>query len=147
MHHDDLQPGGFWQPRDCISRHRVAIVIPFRDRWSHLRVLLHFLIPVLQRQQINFRIFVIEQVRRSLHMTFRVAWLFKQHCSIAYNILKWTALSEFGTYRLCEQRRFRLSVEQLCLLADQLSLYYFRAATERSTRVGWWMPPSKRLGR
>ena len=23
------------------------------------------------------------------------------------NIIKWTALSEFGTYRLCEQRRFR----------------------------------------
>ena len=61
-HHNDLHPGGAWQPRDCISKHRVAIVIPYRDRLGHLRILLHFLIPVLQRQKINFRIFVVEQV-------------------------------------------------------------------------------------
>ena len=50
-HHGDLQPGGTLQPHGCISRHRVDIVIPYRDRWSHLRVLLHFLISVLQRNR------------------------------------------------------------------------------------------------
>ncbi|GFR87206.1 beta-1,4-galactosyltransferase 1 [Elysia marginata] len=53
--------GGEWAPLDCVSRHRVAFVIPYRDRWSHLKTLLHHLIPVLKRQQIHFRMFVVEQ--------------------------------------------------------------------------------------
>ncbi len=48
-----------------------------RDRESHLRILLSFLHPILQRQQIKYKIFVIEQVIRAnnfllyLHPPFR----------------------------------------------------------------------------
>ncbi|KAK6985644.1 beta-1 4-N-acetylgalactosaminyltransferase bre-4 [Biomphalaria glabrata] len=59
--HSDVRMGGEWRPPSCISRHRVAIIIPYRDRWNHLKVLLHYLIPTLKRQQIHFRIFVVEQ--------------------------------------------------------------------------------------
>ncbi|CAL1538517.1 unnamed protein product [Lymnaea stagnalis] len=59
--HSDVLPGGEWRPSSCISRHRVAIIIPYRDRWNHLKVLLHYLLPTLKRQQIHFRIFVVEQ--------------------------------------------------------------------------------------
>ncbi|XP_070189948.1 uncharacterized protein [Littorina saxatilis] len=59
----DLNPGGEWSPKDCVARYRLAIVIPYRDRLAHLTVLLAHLLPILKRQQLHFRIFVVEQVR------------------------------------------------------------------------------------
>ena len=58
----EVQLGGYWRPKDCYARDRVAIVILFRDRHAHLRMLLQYLHPLLQRQQIEYRIFVVEQV-------------------------------------------------------------------------------------
>ena len=58
----EVEPGGYWKPKDCYARDRVAIIIPFRDRQSHLNILLKYLHPFLQRQQIEYRIFVVEQV-------------------------------------------------------------------------------------
>jgi len=43
---------------------QIAVIIPFRKREQHLRSFLHFMLPVFQRQQINFRIYVIQQVRK-----------------------------------------------------------------------------------
>lgn len=37
--------------------------MPFRDRQSHLNRLIDFLIPMLQRQQLDFRFIVTEQVK------------------------------------------------------------------------------------
>lgn len=59
--HPELAPGGHFQPGDCMARHKVAIIIPYRDRVSHLSVLLHHLHPILQRQQVDYTIFVVEQ--------------------------------------------------------------------------------------
>ncbi|RWS29262.1 uncharacterized protein B4U80_05148 [Leptotrombidium deliense] len=53
--------GGHYEPLDCYSRHRVAIIIPYRDRKEHLFVLLNQLHPILQRQQLDYKIFVVEQ--------------------------------------------------------------------------------------
>lgn len=54
--------GGFHYPLDCASRHKVAIVIPFRNRDWHLAVLVDHLLPVLKRQQLAFQIYVVELV-------------------------------------------------------------------------------------
>lgn len=54
--------GGSWAPDDCTARHSVCIIIPYRDRKDHLWTLLYRLIPVLKRQQLDFKIFVVEQV-------------------------------------------------------------------------------------
>lgn len=56
-----VRPGGLYTPPDCIARERVAIIIPFRDREEHLRILLHNLHPMLQRQQLDYGIYVVEQ--------------------------------------------------------------------------------------
>ena len=53
---------GFWTPRHCIARERVALIVPFRDREQHLRIFLNVLHPLLQRQQIEYTIFLVEQV-------------------------------------------------------------------------------------
>lgn len=57
-----VRSGGHYAPKDCISRHRVAILIPYRDRESHLKVFIYNLHRVLANQQIDYGVFVIEQV-------------------------------------------------------------------------------------
>ncbi|XP_017886453.1 beta-1,4-N-acetylgalactosaminyltransferase bre-4-like isoform X1 [Ceratina calcarata] len=57
----EVQPGGRGCPTDCVPRHRVAIVIPYRDRPQHLQALLYNLHPMLLRQQIDYQIFIVEQ--------------------------------------------------------------------------------------
>ena len=59
--HTELSLGGSWTPQLCIPRHRVAVIIPFRDRQLHLRTLLTILHPMLQRQMLRYTIFVVEQ--------------------------------------------------------------------------------------
>nr|XP_057909970.1 beta-1,4-galactosyltransferase 3-like [Doryrhamphus excisus] len=53
--------GGGYRPLDCKAHQRTAIIIPHRAREQHLRFLLHYLHPFLQRQQLSYRIYVIHQ--------------------------------------------------------------------------------------
>lgn len=56
-----VRAGGSFCPASCYSRHRVAIIIPYRDRLEHLQLLLYHLHPVLQRQQLEYTLYVVEQ--------------------------------------------------------------------------------------
>ncbi|XP_041354136.1 beta-1,4-N-acetylgalactosaminyltransferase bre-4-like isoform X2 [Gigantopelta aegis] len=58
----DLRPGGRWCPPGCVSRHHVAVIIPYRDRPSHLKVFLRNIHPFLQKQQLDYTVYVIELV-------------------------------------------------------------------------------------
>ena len=58
-----VKVGGRYTPKDCISPHKVAIIIPFRNRQEHLKYWLYYLHPILQRQQLDYGIYVINQVR------------------------------------------------------------------------------------
>lgn len=55
-----LQNGGRYQPPDCEARHRVALIIPFRDRDIHLKIFLNNIHSFLMRQQLDYGIFVID---------------------------------------------------------------------------------------
>ena len=68
----DLKAGGFWEPSHCYARHRVAVIIPFRDRNQHLSILLYHLHPILKRQLLSYKIYVIEQV--SSHYSSSIFW-------------------------------------------------------------------------
>ncbi|XP_032609785.1 beta-1,4-galactosyltransferase 1 isoform X3 [Hylobates moloch] len=57
----NVKMGGRYAPRDCVSPHKVAIIIPFRNRQEHLKYWLYYLHPVLQRQQLDYGIYVINQ--------------------------------------------------------------------------------------
>ena len=35
-----LEAGGRYSPSDCRARHRVAIIVPYRDREEHLKAFL-----------------------------------------------------------------------------------------------------------
>ncbi|KAL3218345.1 hypothetical protein MRX96_031612 [Rhipicephalus microplus] len=54
-------PGGHFRPKECTSRHRVAILIPYRNREDNLKVFIYNIHRVLARQQIDYSVFVIEQ--------------------------------------------------------------------------------------
>ncbi|ODN03596.1 Beta-1,4-galactosyltransferase 2, partial [Orchesella cincta] len=54
-------PGGTWSPENCKARFHIALIIPYRYRWNHLKLLLSVLHPMLRRQQMSYQIFVAEQ--------------------------------------------------------------------------------------
>uniref|UniRef100_A0A3Q2NVG6 Beta-1,4-galactosyltransferase n=1 Tax=Fundulus heteroclitus TaxID=8078 RepID=A0A3Q2NVG6_FUNHE len=56
-----LLVGGRYKPHDCISQHKVAIIIPFRNRHEHLTHWLHYMHPILIRQQLDYGVYVINQ--------------------------------------------------------------------------------------
>ncbi|KAM7418264.1 hypothetical protein PAMA_017762 [Pampus argenteus] len=57
----NLQPGGRFKPKDCEALQKVAIIIPFRKRDEHLKYWLYYLHPILQRQQLDYGVYVINQ--------------------------------------------------------------------------------------
>lgn len=58
----NVQPGGRFKPKDCEALQKVAIIIPFRNREEHLKYWLYYLHPILQRQQLDYGIYIINQV-------------------------------------------------------------------------------------
>ena len=61
-----VEEDGFFRPATCLPQHKVAIIIPYRDREQHLHILLKHLHGVLQRQLLLYKVFVIEQVSSSI---------------------------------------------------------------------------------
>ncbi|PKU33968.1 beta- -galactosyltransferase 4 [Limosa lapponica baueri] len=55
---------GRYHPTECSALQRVAILIPYRSREKHLLYLLKHLHPFLQRQQLDYGIYIIHQVRQ-----------------------------------------------------------------------------------
>ncbi|XP_048825764.1 beta-1,4-galactosyltransferase 1 [Brienomyrus brachyistius] len=56
-----LSEGGRYKPSECIALQKVAIIIPFRKREDHLRFWLYYLHPILQRQQLDYGVYIINQ--------------------------------------------------------------------------------------
>ncbi|KAM4621974.1 beta-1,4-galactosyltransferase 1 [Polymixia lowei] len=57
----NLEAGGRYRPKDCMALQKVAIIIPFRNRDEHLKYWLYYLHPILQRQQLDYGVYVINQ--------------------------------------------------------------------------------------
>ncbi|XP_053153811.1 beta-1,4-galactosyltransferase 1 isoform X1 [Hemicordylus capensis] len=57
----EVREGGRYTPKDCKALQKVAIIIPFRNRDEHLKYWLYFLHPILQRQQLDYGVYVINQ--------------------------------------------------------------------------------------
>ncbi|NWQ78895.1 B4GT1 galactosyltransferase, partial [Columbina picui] len=57
----EVKAGGRFAPKDCIAVQKVAIIIPFRNREEHLKYWLYYLHPILQRQQLDYGVYVINQ--------------------------------------------------------------------------------------
>lgn len=60
--YENIEPGGHGKPATCVSRNRVAIVIPYRNRDQQLRAFLHNMHSLLTKQQLDYGIFIVEQI-------------------------------------------------------------------------------------
>ncbi|CAI9737032.1 beta-1,4-N-acetylgalactosaminyltransferase bre-4-like [Octopus vulgaris] len=58
--HSNVLLGGHYKP-NCLTKESVAIIIPYRDRQFHLKVFLNNMHSILQRQLIEYGIYIIEQ--------------------------------------------------------------------------------------
>ncbi|KAL6744140.1 hypothetical protein Aduo_017105 [Ancylostoma duodenale] len=56
-----LKTGGHYIPDNNAAAHRVAVVVPYRDRESHLHILLNNMHPFLTDQQLDYSIIIVEQ--------------------------------------------------------------------------------------
>ncbi|KAL1497182.1 hypothetical protein ABEB36_008181 [Hypothenemus hampei] len=54
-------PGGEFKPFDCIPLIKTALVIPYRNRIEQLNIFVNYMHQFLQRQNIHYRIIVVEQ--------------------------------------------------------------------------------------
>ncbi|CAH1792542.1 unnamed protein product [Owenia fusiformis] len=52
---------GRWFPLSCQPKQKTVIVIPFRDRYEHLKIFIEHFVPILQRQLLDYIIVVVEQ--------------------------------------------------------------------------------------
>lgn len=60
-----VQVGGWWEPKHCTARAKVAIIIPFRNRDQQLKIFLRHMHPLLQRQLLSYKVFVVEQTGKT----------------------------------------------------------------------------------
>ena len=81
----------FSAPSLIIVISAVAIIIPYRDRESHLRVLLRHLHPILMRQNIFYRIFLTSQ---DDDLKFNRAMLFNVGYNEAMKLAQWDCLGQ-----------------------------------------------------
>ena len=61
-------PGGTYKPLTCQPSTKVAILIPYRDRESHLATFIKIMHPLLQEQNIEYTILVINQTGQAPFM-------------------------------------------------------------------------------
>ena len=54
--------GGFYKPYHCKAKQRVAIIVSYRDREEHLEIFLYYIHAFLQRQELDYGIYVVEMV-------------------------------------------------------------------------------------
>lgn len=56
-------PGGHYKPNFCETDNYIALIIPYRNRETQLRLFLRHIHPFMKNQLLNYRIFVIEMVK------------------------------------------------------------------------------------
>ncbi|KAK4309886.1 hypothetical protein Pmani_018511, partial [Petrolisthes manimaculis] len=56
-----VRDGGRWWPEECQARWRLAVLVPYRNREQQIGPFLNHMHPILQRQQLNYSIYFIEQ--------------------------------------------------------------------------------------
>lgn len=72
-----VQSGGHYRPPHCLARYKSAILVAYSNQEKYLHHLLYYIHPFLQRQQLSYRIYLIQQV--NLNRICVVVWLSFPH--------------------------------------------------------------------
>lgn len=57
-----VQSGGLYRPPHCLARYKSAILVAYSNQEKDLHHFLYYIHPFLQRQQLSYRIYLIQQV-------------------------------------------------------------------------------------
>ncbi|XP_066527704.1 beta-1,4-galactosyltransferase 5 [Hoplias malabaricus] len=115
--------GGHWKPKDCIPRWKVAILVPFRNRHEHLPILFRHLIPILQRQRLQFGLYVVEQASDE---PFNRAMLFNVGFKEAMKDMRWDCVIFHDVDHLQENDRNYYGCSEMPRhFAVKLNKYYY----------------------
>ena len=57
----DVQAGGSYRPAGCQPEHKLAVIVAYRNRSAQLANFLNHMHLFLQRQQLDYTIYVVEQ--------------------------------------------------------------------------------------
>ena len=55
-----MKSGGKWKPISCEPKYKIAIIIPYRDRLSNLKLFLSNMHPFLINQNVQYGIYLVE---------------------------------------------------------------------------------------
>lgn len=66
---------GHYKPTNCTPKQSVAIIVPYRDREPQMKIFLNNVIPRIYRQQLEFGIYIVEQVSISILNTLLVLYI------------------------------------------------------------------------
>ena len=58
-----IKLGGLSSPLECKSRYKVAIIVPYRNRETNLKIFLRHMHPFLIKQQLDYGIYLIEPIQ------------------------------------------------------------------------------------
>ncbi|CAF0778218.1 unnamed protein product [Didymodactylos carnosus] len=64
--HFNNHSAGHWWPSQCQTEQRLALIICYRQREEHLKLFLNNIHPFLQKQQLDYTIFVVNQHGKNL---------------------------------------------------------------------------------
>jgi len=86
--------GGEGKPINCTSNHQVAVIVPYRERPTQLAVFLRNLHPMLIKQQLHYRIYLVNQTdsntfNRAMLMNVGFVEAMKDHnwtCAIFHDV-------------------------------------------------------------
>ena len=89
-----LGQGGEGKPMNCSSNHEVAVIVPYRNRPDQLAVFLRNLHPMLIKQQLHYRIYLVNQTdtnafNRAMLMNVGFVEAMKDHnwtCAIFHDV-------------------------------------------------------------
>ncbi|XP_061195866.1 beta-1,4-galactosyltransferase 1-like isoform X2 [Saccostrea echinata] len=92
--YNSVRCGGRFRPSNCKARQKVALLIPFRDRYEHLKIFIHHIHPFLMRQQLEYGIYIIdldERIQFNRGLLLNVAFLeaskeFDYDCYIFHDV-------------------------------------------------------------
>ena len=59
----NIEFGGRNRPKNCTARHKVAIIVPYRNRVDNLNSFLRHMHPFLSKQQIDYGIYIVEPLK------------------------------------------------------------------------------------
>ncbi|KHJ87292.1 N-acetyllactosaminide 3-alpha-galactosyltransferase [Oesophagostomum dentatum] len=97
-----LAPGGHYSPKTCKPLNKLAVIIPYRDRASHLHVLLNNMHPFLTDQFLDYSIIVVEQAS---NQTFNRGKLLNVGFVEAMKLYEWDCVLLHDVDLLPEDRR------------------------------------------